>query len=315
MLITVAIPCYKSSKTIEGVVKEIRDEFSKRPEYTYQIVLVNDGSPDNTFEVIRKLCAEDENIVGVDLSRNYTQQNAKMAALPYVEGDVLVYMDDDGQHPAYGIFQLVEKMSEGYDLVYAKFAKKKTSAFKVITSEWNSRIREMLGVKPKGIRTSPFMAMNRLLIDKAIEYRSPSPSLGIYLLHVTTRIANVEVEHRARKIGKSGYTLKKLFDLAIRSYTNFTIIPLRLASYLGMATALIGLVYGLFLFIRKLVHPSVVAGYTSTMAVLLFIGGMIMFMLGILGEYVGRMYMLLSNEPQYTVRETLNSKQIKQKNL
>lgn len=307
MLITVAIPCYKSSKTIEGVVKEIRDEFSKRPEYTYQIVLVNDGSPDNTFEVIRKLCAEDENIVGVDLSRNYTQQNAKMAALPYVEGDVLVYMDDDGQHPAYGIFQLVEKMSEGYDLVYAKFAKKKASAFKVITSEWNSRIREMLGVKPKGIRTSPFMAMNRLLIDKAIEYRSPSPSLGIYLLHVTTRIANVEVEHRARKIGKSGYTLKKLFDLAIRSYTNFTIIPLRLASYLGMATALIGLVYGLFLFIRKLVHPSVVAGYTSTMAVLLFIGGMIMFMLGILGEYVGRMYMLLSNEPQYTVREIIKT--------
>lgn len=308
MLISIAIPCYRSSKTIENVVQEIRQEFSKQLKHSYQIILVNDGSPDNTFEVIRELCARDEKIIGVDLSRNYTQANAKMAALPFVEGDVLIYMDDDGQHPASGIFQLTEKIEEGYDLVYAKFSHKKASFFKKFTSEWNSRIREILGVKPKGIKTSPFMALNRMLIDKALEYKSPSPSLGAYLLRITTRIANVEVEHRSRLVGKSGYTLKKLVNLALRSYTNFTITPLRMASYIGIVTAFIGLFYGIYLLVRKLVHPSVVAGYTSMMSVTLFIGGMIMFMLGILGEYVGRMYMLLSDEPQYTVREIVGEK-------
>lgn len=306
MLITVAIPCYKSSKTICCVVDEIRQEFKTHPEYSYQIVLVNDGSPDETFRVIREMCAADQSVVGIDLSRNYTQANAKMAALPYVKGDILVYMDDDGQHPASGIFMLAEKIQEGYDLVYAKFTRKKVSGFKAVTSEWNSKIREFLGVKPKGIRTSPFMALNRLAIDKAKEYHSPSPSLGAYLLKVTTRIANVELEQRARITGKSGYTLKKLVDLAVQGYTNFTIVPLRLASYTGLLTSAIGLLYGLFLLIRKIIHPSVPAGYTSIMAVLLIIGGMLMVMLGIIGEYVGKTYMLLSNTPQYTVREEIN---------
>ena len=118
MLISIAIPCYRSGKNLEMVVDEIRSVFAQQEEYDYQIILVCDGSPDHTDEVIRKLCAEDKSIIGVLLSRNFTQSNAKMAALKYVEGDVLVYMDDDGQHPAEDIFRLVEKIREGYDVVY-----------------------------------------------------------------------------------------------------------------------------------------------------------------------------------------------------
>ena len=119
MLITVAIPCYRSEKNLKAVVDEIREEFQKHSQYDYQIILVCDGSPDHTDEVIRDLCNADSRITGILLSRNFTQSNAKMAALPYVRGEVLVYMDDDGQHPPEDIFALTDKVQEGYDVVYA----------------------------------------------------------------------------------------------------------------------------------------------------------------------------------------------------
>ena len=121
MLISIAIPCYNSSKTLPLVVEEIQQVFSIRPEYEYQILLVNDNSPDNTYEVIGRLCAQDSNIIGIDLSKNYGQASAQMAAIQYAKGDIVVYMDDDGQHPASEIFRLIEKIQEGYDLGICPF--------------------------------------------------------------------------------------------------------------------------------------------------------------------------------------------------
>ena len=305
MLISIAIPCYCSINNLRSVVDEIRGEFAKRPQDDYRILLICDGSPDRTDELIRKLCEEDSKITGILLSRNFTQNNARFAAVPYFEGDALVYMDDDGQHPAEGIFQLAEKIREGSDVVYAHLTEKKYSKFRILTSDINRRINISLGLLPKEIEVSSFFALSPFSVDKLREYDSPNPNMGAYLLSQTTKFSNVEIEQRERLSGKSGYTLKKLFELAITGYTNFTVIPLRIADYTGAAAALLGFIYGIIVLIRRLVARIAIPGYASIVILLLIIGGMILVSLGLLGEYVGRIYISLSSKPQYTIRETI----------
>lgn len=307
MLVSICIPCYRSAQTLPAVVAEIKDVFAQREGYDYQIVLVNDCSPDNTYEVIRQLCSENEKIIGVDLSRNYGQASAKMAALPYATGDAIIYMDDDGQHPAAGIFPLLDKLAEGYDIVYARFPQKHHSWFKRITSRLYQKVSEFIGNKPKNISVSSFTAWSRMAADAVAQYKSPFPAAGLYLNKVTTRIANVDMEHRDRIAGESGYSLSKLIGLTITALTNFSIIPLRVASFAGVFCSIVGFITGAFVIIRKLVNPAIAAGYTSSIAVQLFIGGVIMMILGILGEYIGRIYMTISNMPQYNIRQTHNA--------
>lgn len=307
MTISVVIPCYRSEKTIGKVVAEIKAVFAKQSKYGLQIVLVNDGSPDGTFGVIKELCAGDKSIVGADLSRNFGQASAKLAGLRYVKGDITVFMDDDGQHPAEGIFRLADKICEGYDIVYAHFPKKKHSLFKRMTSGMQRRLGVWAGNTPKGIYVSSFIAYSAFVVEKLKGYNSPFISVGGYLMRITTRIANVDMEHRGRLEGRSGYTFKKLLNLWLDTITNFSIVPLRLASFLGFVSSFLGLVFCVAIVIRKLVSPNIAVGYTSTIAVTLFIGGVIMLMLGFLGEYIGRIYMTVSGAPQYSVRECLNS--------
>ena len=308
MLISIAIPCYRSEKNLSDVVDEIREEFQKWPQYDYQFILVCDGSPDRTDEVIRKLCKEDRKITGVLLSRNFTQSNAKMAALPYVKGEILVYMDDDGQHPPQDIPKLVEKVLEGYDVVYAYFEEKKQAGFKIWTSKLYGFIIGKMRKMPKGIKISSFMAYSRFAVDQLKNYTSPSPSAGGYLYSITSRIANVESVQRKRRTGKSGYNLRKMIALALMGLTNFTVVPLRIMDGLGMVIATLGMLYGVVLVFRR-IFGSIVPGYTSNMVVMLILGGLILIGLGVVGEYVGRVYILLSNKPQYVVRETINEEQ------
>lgn len=306
MLISIAIPCYNSEKTIENVVNEIKSVFAAQSCYSYQIVLVNDKSKDDTFGAIRRLCASDPNIIGIDLSKNYGQASAQMAALHYVKGDVTVFMDDDGQHPPQEIFRLVDKVMEGNDLVYAAFPQKKHSFFKRMTSKLNSRVLELTNRKPKGIAISSYFALSGFAVGALRSYKSPYPSLGGYLLQVTRNIANVDVPHRVRLAGKSNYNFKRLIKLWVQGFTNFSIAPLRFASWLGAFCALTGIAFSLYLVVRKIIGSNIASGYTSLMSVVLIVGGFIMLMLGMLGEYIGRIYILLSNMPQFSIRSELN---------
>ncbi len=308
MLISVAIPCYKSSKTIEKVVDEIRDNINASKKHDYQIILVNDYPDDNTFSVIRKICEADSKVVGLNLSRNFGQTAAKMAALPYVKGDVLVFMDDDGQHPAEGIIPLAEKITEGYDVVYAYFKSKKHSFFKRFTSKINAKLAELNGTRKKGIHASSFLAMSRFAVDSYKEYKSPFPSLMGYLNTLIDKVTEIEMPHRERLEGKSNYTFKKLVKLWFTGFTNFSVIPLRAIAVLGILIAIMGFIFGGVVIISKLINPALAAGYASTMSVLLFIGGLILVALGFIGEYIGRIYMTISNLQPYRVREILNVK-------
>lgn len=308
MLVSICIPCYKSHNTIEKVVAEIKSQFALYDQYDYQIVLVNDGSPDNTFEVISKLCEEDENIIGIDLAKNFGQTSAKMAALNYATGDYVVFMDDDGQHPASGIFKLLEEITKGYDVVYAAFKNKKHSLFKRLTSKLHNDLAVFLGNKPKGLKRSSFMIWSKFVADTVREYKSPFPSPSSYLMHVTLKYGNVEVEHRERIAGTSGYSLKKLFALWINTFVSFSVVPLRMATYIGFFCAAIGFLWGIILIIRKILNPFIITGYTSIMCMILLMGGLIIIILGLIGEYIARIYMTIGNKPQYVVRVSLNEK-------
>lgn len=214
MLVTVAIPCYKSAKTLPHVVADIQNQFSLHKEYEYQLVLVNDGSPDQdaTFQTIETLCREDPRIVGVELSKNFGQAAAKMAALRYVQGDVLVYMDDDGQHDARGIFPLVQAVEAGADMAIAEFHGKKHTLFKRFTSWLNTEMLCLTLQKPKNIHTSSFAAYSKFLIERLKEYDTPFVSMFGYVLQHTRKIVNVQLEHHERLEGQSGLYAEKAFE-------------------------------------------------------------------------------------------------------
>ena len=308
MTVTVAIPCYRSSETIALVVESVKEEILKREGNDYQFVLVNDCSPDDTFEVIREMARNDRKIVGVSLSRNCGQEAATLAALPYVKGDVCVFMDDDGQHPADEIYTLIDKVVEGYDLVYGRFSMKHHNLYKRMVSRIHGFISELNGTKVKGISLSSYFALSSFAAKQLVNYRSPFVSRGGYLMSVTTKVTNVDIsKHQDRLAGSSGYTFGKMLSMFLSSFTNFTMKPIRISTAIGAFIAFVGFIYGIFLVIQKMVRPDVQVGFTSIMAVMLFLGGMIILVLGLLGEYIGRTYMTVSSMPQYIVREELNN--------
>jgi undecaprenyl-phosphate 4-deoxy-4-formamido-L-arabinose transferase len=307
MLISIAIPCYKSAKTLPHVIEDINYVFNNHPEYDYEIVLVNDGSPDNTFEIIHRICAERENVTGLNLSKNFGQRAAKCAAIPYINGDILIYMDDDGQHPASGIIPMIDKIKNGSDIVYARFNKKKHSLFKRLTSKIHHWLLTKSGSKPDRIELSSFVAYSSFSVKALKDSDSPVVATGAYLRKLTNRVDNITLEHQHRKEGKSNYTLSRLFQLWLHSITSFNILSLRLATIAGLVCGACGILGALGILIQRIIYPQMQAGYASTMVVILVLCGMIMFLIGILGEYIGKMYLILCNLPAYKVREELGA--------
>ncbi len=304
--ISFVIPCYRSEHTLPHVVAEIEDKMKTLPQYEYDIFLVNDCSPDNTFEVIRELCEERDNIKGIGFSRNFGQHSALMAGLRHSDGDYVVCLDDDGQTPADEVDKLLYKLEEGYDAVYAKYEHKQHSAFRNLGSRGNEyMIRVMLG-KPKELYVSSYFAVKRFVVEDMVRYENSYPYVIGLVLRATKNIANVSVNHREREEGTSGYNLKKLVGLWFNGFTAFSVKPLRIATAIGGISALIGFLYGVYTIIKRLVNPAVPMGFSSTMSALVFFGGMIMLMLGLIGEYIGRIYISLNNSPQYVIREKIN---------
>ncbi len=303
------IPCYRSENTISGVVTEIEETMKGLEQYQYDILLVNDCSPDNTFSVIRKLCGEHDYIRGLDFSRNFGQHSALMAGLRYSEGDYVVCLDDDGQTPADEVGSLLEKLEEGYDAVYARYDHKQHSRFRNLGSRVNEEMTHVMLGKPHELYVSSYFAVKRFVVEDMIRYENSYPYVIGLVLRATKNIANVSVKHREREVGVSGYTFKKLLGLWFNGFTAFSVKPLRIATALGAGSAVIGFLYGIYTIIKRFLNPNVPMGFSSTMSAIVFFGGMIMLMLGLIGEYVGRIYISLNNSPQYVIRETINMDQ------
>lgn len=304
--ISFVIPCYRSEHTLPHVIAEIDSIMRQLTQYEYDIFLVNDCSPDNTFGVIKKLCGERKNIKGINFARNFGQHAALMAGLRHSDGDYVVCLDDDGQTPADEVDKLIGKLEEGYDAVYAKYEHKQHSAFRNIGSKVNELMTRMMLEKPAELYISSYFAVRRFVVEDMIKYENSYPYVIGLVLRATRNITNVVVHHREREEGRSGYTLKKLFGLWFNGFTAFSVKPLRIATGMGCFFAFIGFMYGIYTIIKRLVNPAVPMGFSAIMSALVFFGGMIMIMLGLIGEYIGRIYISMNNSPQYVIRERIN---------
>ena len=305
-LVSFVIPCYRSSQTIGRVVEEIDTTMKALAGYGYEIVLVNDASPDDTFEVIRTLCAGRRDICGVNLAKNFGQHAALMAGFRHARGDVVVCLDDDGQTPAQEVGKLLAGIEDGYDVVYARYTHKQHSGFRNFGSKINELMTRVMLGKPKELYLSSYFAAKRFVVDEMLRYTNPYPYVIGLVLRTTKNITNVDVTHREREAGVSGYTIGKLLGLWFNGFTAFSIKPLRIATAMGCITACGGFLYGIYTVIKKFVNPNVPIGFSAMMAALVFIGGMIMLMLGLIGEYIGRIYISLNNSPQYVIKECIN---------
>ena len=307
VLLSFVIPCYRSEGSLEAVVDEIISTVLSREGYDYEINLVNDCSPDGVWEVIRRLAQKDPKIHGVSLARNFGEYGAVMAGMRMCTGDISIFPDDDGQTPANELFSLVDALGDDCDVAFASYlwpgSGKKHSAFRRFGSKVNDKmLRVMLG-KPKDLEATSYIAAKRYVVEEACRYCNPYPySTGLFL-RTTSKVKNVPVHHRERETGVSGYTAKKLLALWFNGLTSFSVVPLRVASGAGALCSLAGFIYAIFLIIEKLTTPDVPLGYASTMAAILIIGGVLMLLIGMLGEYIGRVYICINNNPQYVIRE------------
>lgn len=303
--VSFVIPCYRSEKTLPSVIDEIRKTMEELERYDYEVVLVNDCSPDGTFEVIRELAKKDPAIHGINLARNFGQHAALMAGFRHANGDVVVCLDDDGQTPACEVGKLLDEIEAGSDVVYAKYRQKKHSAFRNFGSRVNERMLRTMLDKPADLYVSSYFAAKRFVVDEMIRYRNSYPYVIGLVLRTTKKITNVEVSHREREVGSSGYTLKKLLGLWMNGFTAFSVKPLRLATGTGCVIACAGFLYGVITVIRKLVGINTILGFSALMSMMTFLGGLILIMLGVIGEYIGRIYISINDSPQYVIREVV----------
>jgi undecaprenyl-phosphate 4-deoxy-4-formamido-L-arabinose transferase len=304
-MLSFIIPCYYSEKTINNVIARIIETVKADGRYEYEIVCVNDGSGDGTYAVLREM-ASDPKIKVIDLSRNFGQHSALMAGFHYTEGDILVCMDDDGQNPPEEMFKLIDKLEEGYDLVSAKYSKDKRGFIRKFGTWISCATSWTLLNQPRDIELNSYYVFRRYVRDEIIKYDNSYPYVHGLILRVTRNMANVEIPRGKRMSGESGYSLGKLLSLWMNGVTAFSEKPLRLVAIAGMVFSTLGFLVAIIIIIRKLVNPAIAMGYTSTMAMLLFIGGLIMLSLGLLGEYIGRIYISVNNAPQFVVRDTCN---------
>ncbi len=255
-LVSFVIPCYRSAHTLPGVIDEIKGTMKKLNAYDYEVVLINDCSPDDTFEIIKGLCKENDNITGINLAKNFGQHSALMAGFHYVKGDIVICLDDDGQTPADEAGKLIERIEQGADVVYAKYNHKHHSGFR----NWGSHVNElmtrvMLG-KPKELYISSYFAARKFIVEEMKRYTYAYPYVIGLVLRSTKNIVNAEVEHRDRIEGTSGYTIGKLFTLWFNGFTAFSVKPLRIATVTGAVCALAGFLYGILSLKKYLLTPQ-----------------------------------------------------------
>jgi len=306
--VSVVIPVYNSEDSIERVVDTLIDNLSDR--YNLEIVLVNDGSKDNSEKVCVSLHSRYSGVVRFySLAKNVGEHNAVMAGLNMCSGDYVVIMDDDFQNPISEVIKLFDyAINSDYDVVYTYYEKKQHSFFRNLGSKFNDRVANIMLSKPKDLYLSSFKLVNRFLVDEIINYRLPYPYIDGLILRSTDNIGKIEVEHQKREIGQSGYTLKKLVSLWLNMFTNFSIIPLRFSTVLGFITAVIGVVVGAYAVIEKISNPDIPVGYTSLFVVICLFSGIVLLALGMVGEYLGRIFISLNKKPQYLIRKSFDEK-------
>lgn len=308
------IPCYRSQNTILKVVEEIERTVKTRDGYDYEIILVNDCSPDNVWSVIADLARRNSRVTAINLAKNFGQHSALLAGYNHCSGDYVISLDDDGQTPADELYKLVDKLDEGFDVVYASYGEVHQNIIRRLGSNFAKAMSDyMFDIKGDKNHGSSYYIAKKFIIDEMIKYKNPYPYMGGLILRVTRNIGFVFVTHRDRMEGRSGYSFKGLVNLWLNGFTAFSVKPLRIGSYVGFLSSILGILYAIYIIIKKLfINPDLQTGWSSIISVIMIIGGIIMLMLGLIGEYIGRIYICINNSPQYVIKEIETQKNIKE---
>lgn len=305
--LSIVIPVYNSEKTIGHLCTSLIMLYAHR--WKLDIVLVNDGSKDSTDAVCKSLQASHPDIVTyMRLTRNFGEHNAVIAGLRYAGGDCCVIMDDDFQNPPAEVGKLVDEIEKGYDVVYAQYGNKRDSWFRNFGSRLNDRMATIVLRKPADLYLSSFKVITRLLVKEIAKNTSPEPYLDAIILRITDNIGRVDVEHAERKISKSGYTIKKLLTLWGSMIISFSLVPLRFIGLIGAILSIYGIVYGAIKFYDDVGVQRKLSDFESLMFANMVFRGFVLMAISIVGEYIGRVFQSMSNDPQYVVRERFSSK-------
>lgn len=306
MEMSVIIPCYNSMPILHTLIECTIEELEKMKIKSYEFILVNDGSPNpDTIVFLKSLVEEFPSVKLVDLAKNTGQSNAQLAALNFASGDYVINMDDDMQTHPKNIPILYAKINEGYDLVLGKYKKKKHSFYRRLLTNMDDKFERIFLKKPAEISFTSFWITRKYIVDEIKKYKNPYSFMEGLFLRTAGKIANAEIEHFDRSEGQSGYNLFKLIKLW-SNFTGFTILPLRIADGLGIITGILGVIYAIKTIVSKIIDPTMLVGYASIISLMLIFFGITLFCIGMLGEYVGRVFMSLSNTPQYVVKQTYN---------
>ncbi len=303
--ISIVIPVFNSSQIMDELYNRISVSLNTKCEY--ELIFVNDGSTDTSWEKITRLTQQFPSITGINLRKNSGQDNALLAGLRIAQGNYVAIMDDDLQHNPTDILKLYAQCKKGYDVCYANFSELKQNKIKNAGSNVNGKMAEFLISKPKEIYLSPFKIINKSTVSDIAKFAGPYPYIDGIILTITKNLTQITAEHQPRFSGKSNYTFSKSLSVFMKLFTGFSVVPLRIATVTGVAATLIGFCLSLKYLYDYFIARNTVEGWTTTVVLIIFFGGSILTTLGIIGEYIGRMYLTLNNKPQYSISEIVRS--------
>lgn len=304
--ITVIVPVYNSQQTLSDLVKRLEMVLSPLSS-EYQIIFVNDGSQDNSWQVISELARAYLAVHGINLMRNYGQHNALLCGVRAAKYDVIVTLDDDLQHPPEEIPKLLDKLSEGYDVVYGTPQQEQHGFWRVLASQITKLVLQNAMGAEIARNISAFRVFRTQIRDAFRNYQSSFVSLDVLLTWGTTRFAAIPVRHDPRLVGTSNYTVRKLITHALNMMTGFSTLPLQLAGLIGFGFTLLGIAVLIYVIGRYLIQGSSVPGFPFLASVIAIFSGAQLFALGIIGEYLARMHFRTMKRPAYTIRSTISS--------
>lgn len=303
--VSIVVPVYNGSETI-GVLRDQIDAVLANTNFanSYEVVFVNDRGPVDAWPAICSLADRHPEVIGINLRRNFGQHNATMAGIAHARGEVIVIMDEDLQHPPAAIAALVDAVRQGADVCYTRYNNRQHATWKKWGSSFNDYMAGLLLKKPRGLYLSSFKAIHRDVAKDILRYTGPYPYIDGLLLATTGSIEAIDIDHQPRLAGESSYNLKRLVSLWLKMATGSSVYPLRIATFVGFLVALLSLLALVGVVVSRIANPNLEPGWASVIVTILFVGGVQMVFLGIIGEYVGRIYIRLNRPPQFVVKET-----------